>query len=1321
MKIWMSVLLILTSAVLAAQSAVLWDLKTGLPPDSSFLLTGPGHQGREIKLEKPVGAIAFTVTPLDWDSGSKDDVVFFRVGDAIFYRRAYADFLIAAKDGEQRLHPIKLPSDGNIWQKDVSRNVVVNFEEGKSISLFIDGEPAAQYVGKTPFDFTQLMIATGKRDKGWGLGGKSRFDDFRVYERPLSLPEIALFGNRAVRMAAPAQAGSEEVQSVFPFGLCSSPPVADGRIGDGEYPVALSGLLAVANNNLLSPNAARMYSGYDEQFLYFAVDFSFPANYQPQSAAENKDSEKLISGGDLFCLLLRDDTDTANRHFKSYYLTVAPNGVYFDALEEVDWAKVHLYKRDAGVDFVEKVASSVEQGRWVVEVKIPRSKVQLDGRDRFLLSFGMSLNKQQYTWQPYQYWFDYDTAYGLAVLTEAGFDFSPGSLPTGRADMTLQWRNPGKNAVPSEFAAKLSPMKVEQVVKQAVDDVVTEVELVKRLGTPLLDWRESTEVAPGAGRNFQKNLTVKDDNALYIINTEAKWGGQTIFRREMPFLVQPPLQLIMMPFPKTDELQLEFRVAAGTPQPEDSLTLEFLDENGKKAATKKQAWSEIERGKKLKINDLPAGTYQVSYRLDRKGAEPLTGEVTYVKQPLPEWLKQPRAMEALSPDYAPQPWGAIQVRGEKINAAGKEFEFGGPGMFKQLTIQGKPLFTVPPTLEFRRGDKTETIGFTDALITSQHAGRVGFQLRGETPEFEASADGVIEFDGLVRFRLKVIPKNNGCQVDNLSLRYQLADAQFFNTLDPKVDSQWGEVCDLQLMAPHYLWIGSDFRGLNWVTENYKGWKVDSRRPRAAIADRGDGAEVSLFLVNKPTQVTTPVDCEMAFHPTPVRNNDRLKWLGVRPICMGAWTPAPCNLTMIHPNQYGDNGSISYPIRNRKLREDYQDIKKNNPGQQLLPYMVPHMVHTEQRVRPEKRIIFSRQPEDYLLSTSAFYDYPKNPVAEYFKYEWRVMPEQYYPGGSKNSPMLYCSPAGSWSDYLTDAIYQMFTVDGMDGIYFDLAGARRNGDASKGYTYRTDDGKTEDTLEIFALRDLYKRLHRVSEEVFGNDGKPHLILHGDPVITPLSVFGDLLLTAEHLKVQKPFDYTAWMMASRLISKPPKLIPVEQKENSYNTPSGRVLLSERIWGVPVIFLPQYGYLGKLGSDPAVARETLGLGFLHGSVVAFNLIDRRTVNQFYFALSGNFDLDNAEFHPYWDNNMSTSEPAVKVSYYKIKDREDYLLFIHNLSGKAHNVTMTLPQPLHNAGMLYDLDNPTYRYSMDQFKDREWTLPVKPYDFRMIRISLP
>ena len=331
---------------------------------------------------------------------------------------------------------------------------------------------------------------------------------------------------------------------------------------------------------------------------------------------------------------------------------------------------------------------------------------------------------------------------------------------------------------------------------------------------------------------------------------------------------------------------------------------------------------------------------------------------------------------------------------------------------------------------------------------------------------------------------------------------------------------------------------------------------------------------------------------------------------------------------------------------------------------------------------------------------------------YFAEDWDLSPPQYNSDGSgrDTTQMVSCSPSSSWTDYFVGSVHEILSKTDIDGFYFDLASARPNFDESKGYCYTTRDGVQEGTMEYSAARDFYKRLYCVFEELRGPARKPYILGHGHPSHLPLASFWDLNFHGEALKPKKPFEFTQWNLQKRLEGHP--IAPTAQPDAARSFDAFAYRSSHGAqFGLPIMVLPQYGYVKELYRKEH-SREMLAWTFLHNNLLWPAYVPAGPVYDCWRKVELVFGMGDAEFHPYWDNDVNCKPDALRASYWRKPGKQDYLLAIANWSAEAQRATVDLPSCFHSFRQCFDLESEA---TIPVQKSIAITIP--PHDLRMLR----
>jgi len=234
---------------------------------------------------------------------------------------------------------------------------------------------------------------------------------------------------------------------------------------------------------------------------------------------------------------------------------------------------------------------------------------------------------------------------------------------------------------------------------------------------------------------------------------------------------------------------------------------------------------------------------------------------------------------------------------------------------------------------------------------------------------------------------------------------------------------------------------------------------------------------------------------------------------------------------------------------------------------------------------------------------------------------------------------------------------------------------------------TKDGRREGSVELFAARDLYKRLYRVFEQHRGPSRRPWMFGHGFAVSAPYSSFWDVNFNCEEVKPQRPFGFTA-MNLQRSLEGTPMARRVDSADaRDFDALAWRAHFGQQ-FGLPNVVLPQYGYSPALNTNEH-SREMLAWTFLHNNLLWPAYIQRHVVYKFWSKVEVPFGMGAAEFHPYWRNGVTARPAGVKVSFWSKPGGRDYLLGAVNFSGKAASATVSLPKALEGFGACVDMES--------------------------------
>ena len=1248
------------------------------------LAFGEGYQAPVIETETwqgDEGAIAFWVRPEDWDVGHEPAVILTKpykaVGGGFLlykYDKAKTLYFYAAQTlggGESKSGVVLNYGGLASWKKGEWHHVALAWRRNRFACLYVDGKLELQREGEFQFpaSCSGIMVSNGTGTGGWGCSGKTFMRDLYLFRRPLLDTEVALLARDHPRGKVEVPLAHERLPKVIPVAVASLPPLVDGRVGSEEYPCRLPGLIDTATHTLY-PDEATVFTGSTREALHVAVRVAMPAGYTPSVLSTGDDDDAQIAKGDLVLLFLRADADLGLKTYEGIYVTVDPAGHRYDALEQISWEELYCH-RHGDRDFGISSASRIEGGVWTVELSVPWTAIGVSpGIEAFALSAGVQLGTQRLSLVDHPNWFDHNEAFVRAQTAALGVRVILGDPQRGELAATLTLTNRGAAVLSGTLRSSLSVPTFEQTVTGVAFDMVLGKETKLDIGRTAASDTRDISLPPGGlvELTFPARIEAPD---TYLLLQELRLAGKTVLCRSLPFTFYPPVSVSLSPVPSKNIVRAAVSLYGIKSLPGTSLQVSFRSETGAVMARAECPVAGREQILDVDAADLVVGTYRVECVLrDQEGHGLHETSVVFEKRPDPEWLANPKGRAALDPDWVPAPWTPIEHREDALSVWGRRFGYGRDGLIESLTSQGRDLLAAPIVVRYRKGEDVHTFSLTPPTFESVRAGEVRLTQTGTAPHASLSSAQRCEFDGLVWFDL-TIPFRGQPAVDELWVEIPLSGMTFCYDYSSN-NKTWhsGRIEDFDWQQAHHIWLGNDRVGLTWFAESYQGWQITSTKPRISLRREGTTHVLRLLLINEPIEVTAPVTARFGLHPTPVKPFFD-GWRGIRPQGW-AWTPPPTNLVMFGPTAWASSYCKPVP-RNWKCLDDLVAFCRRH-GQKAYPYTTPFTVSPYDMLKRETPFVEPPAGFSPDVWTNRKKEAARTEDYWAFAEDWNLSPTHAAPGGKQEtSEHVSCTPSGSWTDYFVGSLHEVLSRSDVDGFYFDLASPRMNFDEERGCSYRTRDGRLEGTIELEAGRLLYKRLYAVFDELRGPARKPYILGHGFPSYTPLGSFWDVPFHGEEIKPKADLDCTRWALQSRLSGHPIPDAPDPKAQRSFDALAHRAHCGAQ-FGMPIMYLPQYGHSRDL-YKPCNAREMLAWTFPHNNLLWPAYIPHGVVYEFWNKVEVPFGMADTEFHPYWDNGVRARPECVRVSYWKRRDGDRYLLAAANWSTEPVDAAVELP----------------------------------------------
>lgn len=1128
------------------------------------------------------------------------------------------------------------------------------------------------------------------------------------------------FGN-AQSLAEAEASVSEASDGIRPnlltVGTGSQAPTLDGRIDPQEYTTQGTGLLDNLTRNLY-PYENRFALTTDGQRLYFAIDLQLPPGYQMQPGGGQRDDASLVAGRDMLYLMIRPDNDTNAQGYEGLYLGVSATGAVYDAWEKVDWAKGYA-DRDTSLDAGVEVAGKIEDGRCVIELSLDRAALKQEpgqADQPLALSFGMQLDGYTPVWQLHSSWFDHPQAFGLMRLVPDSVNVnveSLGELIRGRVEPVIELHNGGSES--SEVQVKCLIATPRMIAGQA-GTWIFDVQFGDTIPEAVLDkivyqWQEQDSIEPGQSRTLRNEGQLETPQAQ-VMEIDVRSAQGALMYQKLPFRFEPAVTVELTPHPKDGVLHAVASFRGAQPEERSRVRVQVVDKDSHEAWQTEKGVTGEELAIDIPLDVMAPGEYTLVFTLENSdGQEVGVAEPTFVQPEKPDWLTNPKGIAALEPDWAPSPWGPLEADDDSVDVWGRQFVLNDQGLLGGITSQDRAILNQPMTMSYRDASGEHPFTYQKPVRSATHAGRVVFEQTAEASAFTVTSRQQIEFDGMDRFDLTITPRKP-IEVEGLWIDLPLADLPY--STSTALDNYWqhGLATEERFQAPRsysVVWLGDEEVGFAFFAENYRGWLIDSAKPRVTLHDTEAGRVLRLHLVNTDATVDQPMHLTFGLHPTPIKPLFN-GWRGLRPQGL-AITPPPTNLAMVHSDYWGASDYNPWP-RRWDVFKDAVDFLHGR-GQKMYPYLTGFSVSPYYKISEEWDFEPnpSRIPEEYYLTKKT----PDNRNETYFYYahDWQLNPPRLNPQPVETREEARVSPSSSWADYFVGGIYEMLDRTDLDGLYIDIHRPSLNYDPAKNLTHTTLDGVNEGSIELFATRDFYKRLYKVFLDARDVDQRPWLMGHGFGASVPYCAFWDINFNGEEIKPTAPFEFTKLNLQKDMIGTPLARVESEPDSRNYEAYSYRAVFVNQ-FGSATMYLPQYGYLPEL-RIAAHSREVLSFTFLHNNLLWPAYLEAETVYEFWDKVEVPYDLTDTEFHPYWNNGVSSSPNSIKVSYWTKPDTQDTLIAIANWSSQPQRATVELPQnlPLPESGI--DME------SGEKISIREGslTLEVPAHDLRVLRFE--
>ena len=650
-----------------------------------------------------------------------------------------------------------------------------------------------------------------------------------------------------------------------------------------------------------------------------------------------------------------------------------------------------------------------------------------------------------------------------------------------------------------------------------------------------------------------------------------------------------------------------------------------------------------------------------------------------------------------------------------VSVVGRSYTFGADGMISSIMTEGKELLSSPMRLVLEEDGRVAqfqndySTNESESFIQSRSDEQAIICGCKQSERFIVDFCTKIGYDGVCDIDLKLMPRG-----------LTVAQALGVESFEPprfKLDKLWLEIplkkelCPLFHMHPGgekycydgtvipssstsgsgkiptvgfhvpfkpILWLGNESLGLGWFAENDRSWQCESKKKAIEIVCTETEAVLRIRLLDSHPEIWTSEYTKGFMHYTPINFQFGFQATPVKPYPKNPY---------IHNALHLDCGiKISGNYRDFLDSEDRFDSLKEKG--------VTTLILHEKWNKAQNWFELSEYTEAQIKYIVDQCHKRGIKVYTYFGYEISTMSDMWsqlsdkvvnknfegnFGGGWWRVPFqraLSVCYNSEYSDYFVDGVAKIMDSCNIDGIYLDsTANPRYCCNMEHGCGWRDKDGNVCGSYPLNAIRDLFKKLHSAVKARGG-----HINVH---------FYGVVNFTV------LPYIDQVWCgetLQSELMQGKTECLDLDFFRTEY---IGKNM------GVPTEFLayerrPLWNF-----------EDALSCALLHGILPRPNDIEYplELMSKVWRIFEG-FPISNSQWMPYWENNVSTSDNRVKVSYYRYKDltgESQLLAFVVNTSNESIDaVTVEFEERFSSATDLMESTPCGFRFSLKPFGNR-------------------
>jgi len=722
---------------------------------------------------------------------------------------------------------------------------------------------------------------------------------------------------------------------------------------------------------------------------------------------------------------------------------------------------------------------------------------------------------------------------------------------------------------------------------------------------------------------------------------------------------------------------------------------------------------------RMDFNEVEPGDYILKMSLFGKKNKVLaTKSVKYMIPEPPEWLNNKLGIS----DNVPIPFEDVRVEGTNVNMWERTYVFENSIFPTRIVNQDAEQLARPIELVLEEDGLKYQWENISSRVTMAKPTEAVIDYKADSKAASVIGTVRIEYDGWAMYDFILTPKDTRTITAlRIEIPFHREEASYLRAVGPITkwaEEKWytaliGDIkddtdFDNKDRQVSYMrdWMPNGWQGVNdfmfqvYVGNDDRGFLIvqDTDEDRflkggnLEIQYEGDTTVVQIHLINKPTKIDMPLRYRIALAATPFKKyRYDLEYL----------------ISMVgghNPQWVIDNNLMGW-VHGASLWK-WGRIEKDFMPNPKRPNLLKQA--TANYKRADMLALIN--------TTNCFCATPYEPF-DIYRDEWVHIPpyDGYVNLAGTDVSLVMVSPQSSFFDFYLWWVKKRIDEDGIGGLYFDLTGPAGNANPLSGGGWTNENGERHMTSNIFALRELYKRLYTLLKEEGAKRGTEFYIFQHSSA-GPITAFADQITKGE--------GYNA------------------AKDWSCVTPNLFRATSLRQLGTPYTFFvgPSTSWIKK---PPWPLYNILAKTLINGSLTT--PLETGHVATHLFPLwkwRKEFGMENAEWVPWYkkDPYINLKPDSLFVSLWKHPGK--VMIVASNLTDKTIEgiikldvERLSLPDGTLKAAEIHGMDNKDMKIKPDEYPDNisdhpgpvffhvnDGEIPVKvsPQNYSVIRLPM-